>query len=122
MADVKKKLLYVFDSGPYSSSSGSEALEAVLVGANFEQEISLLFINNGIFQIKRNQDTSASQLKPSYKTFKALEDFDITKVYTHDLSLLARGLEADDLMIPASVLSSQAVSILIAEQDRVFTF
>ena len=48
MIDNKKKLLYVFDSGPYSNSSGSETLEAVLVGTNFEQDISLLFINNGL--------------------------------------------------------------------------
>ncbi|MCH2190974.1 MAG: sulfurtransferase complex subunit TusC [Gammaproteobacteria bacterium] len=122
MIDNKKKLLYVFDSGPYSSSSGSETLEAVLVGTNFEQDISLLFINNGLFQIKQNQDTDASLMRPFYKTFNALEDFEISKVYACDLSMSARGIATEDLMIPVAVISSSQVCELLADQDRVFTF
>lgn len=122
MVGNTKKLLYVFDSAPYSSSAGSEALEAVLIGANFEQDISLLFINNGVFQIKRDQSTKGSLMKPFFKTYSALEDFEVTNIYSHDLSLLARGLDARDLMIPASVLTSAEVAQLLNEQDKVFTF
>ena len=117
-----KKLLYVFEHGPYSTSSGSEALEAVLSGANFEQEMSLLFIFNGVYQLKKNQETKESLIKAYTKTFLALDDFGVNNVYVHDLSLLARGLEIRDLMIPAIVLSAEEITDLIAGQHRAFTF
>lgn len=117
-----KKLLYVFEHGPYSTSSGSEALEAVLSGANFEQELSLLFIYNGVFQLKKSQETKESLMNPYTKTFLALDDFGVNNVFVHDLSLLARGLESQDLMIPAKVLSAEEIASLIACQYRVFTF
>lgn len=117
-----RKLLYVFEQGPFSTSSGLETLEAVLSGANFEQDLSLLFIHNGVFQLKKNQETKDSLIKPYTKTFLALEDFGISKIYVHDLSMLARGLQGGDLMLSAQFLSSEQVANLIAGQHRVFTF
>lgn len=116
------KLLYVFTQAPYSNAAGLEALDAVLIGASFEQDVSVLFLENGVFQLLNGQNTQSTGIKQFTKTFKVLADFGVEHCYAHDLSLQARGLEQSQLMIDTQVLSSEQVRSLIAEQHRVFTF
>lgn len=116
----KKSLLYIFSEGPYSHSSGQETLDAVLIGASFEQDISVLFIHDGVYQLHNNQSVSGTELKQYSKTFAALADFDVTKIYVHEPSLNARSLSADDLMINAQALDTTQVSALMSDQFRVF--
>jgi len=116
-----KKLMYVFSTAPYSNSAGQEALDAAMIGAAFEQDISVVFVHDGVFQIKRDQQ--AIGLSKQYtKAFAALEDFGIERIYVDDLSLQARGLIVEDLMIEVESLDADALRMLIRQQDRVFTF
>lgn len=117
-----QKLLYVLTQAPYSNAVGQEALDAALIGASFDQSCSLLFINDGVYQLKSNQSTEGTELKQYTKTFQVLDDFGIENVYVDELSLLARGVTKEELMIEAQSLSSEGVSALLAEQFRVFTF
>ncbi len=127
MNQDSRKLLYVFEQAPYSNSAGQEALDAALIGASFEQHVSLLFIFDGVFQLKSQQsggqkNSEASALKPYTNTFKALADFDIQDLFVHDLSALARGLSPSDLIVEARSIDTEGISALIERQDRVFTF
>jgi tRNA 2-thiouridine synthesizing protein C len=116
------KLLYVFEHGPYSRAAGQEALDAALIGAAFEQSVSVLFIHNGVFQLKSDQSAQNSDIKQYTKAFRALEDFGVEAVYVHDLSLKARGLELENLQVDANVIDSDDIRELMSEQARVFTF
>lgn len=117
-----QKLLYIFSRGPFSNAHGQEGIDAALIGAAFEQQISLLFLHDGVFQIKAGQDVSDSLLKNHSKTFGALADHEIEQVYVHDNSLSARGLDQQQLSIATQVLDTEQMSDLIAEQYRVFVF
>ena len=117
-----KSLLYIVTKSPYSSAVGQEALDAALIGASFDHKVSLLFIHDGVFQLKSNQDTSGTQLKQFTKAYSALEDFGIEQILCHDLAMLARGMRQDHLMRAVTVASTEQVRTMIAESDRVFTF
>lgn len=117
-----QKILYVFSQAPYSTAGGQEAIDAVLIGAAFEQDVSLLFIHDGVFQLKTSQDNSQSQLKQYTRTFAALGDHGVENFYAHDISLRARGLLVEDLMLPVEELDSEGTADLIRGQFRVFTF
>lgn len=117
-----QKLLYIFDASPYSTAKGVEALDALMIGATFEQDISVLFVFNGVFQLKSGQDLVGLKIKQYTRAFNALIDFEVSKVYVHDQSLIARGLTGDSLMIDCDVINSTQVAALVAEQHRVFTF
>jgi len=116
------KVLYVITRGAYSNSNGQEALDAMLVGASFDLEVSVLFIHDGVFQLKRNQDVGLSRFKEFTKAYKALEDFGIENIYIDQLSMSARGLTETELMCDVMQIDSQAIRDLIADNAKVFTF
>ena len=116
-----QKLLYVFTQAPYSNSAGLEALDAVLIGAAFEQQVSVLFIHNGVFQLNQNQSTKDG-VKQFTKTYKALDDFGVENIFVDQLSMNSRGLTLSQLICDTVVLDSEQVKALIADQFRVFTF
>ena len=48
---VVKKFLYVNRKAPYGTIYALESLEVVLIGAAFEQDVSLAFLDDGVYQI-----------------------------------------------------------------------
>ncbi|MGK0375941.1 MAG: tRNA 2-thiouridine synthesizing protein C [Arenicella sp.] len=117
-----EKILYVISRAAYSNASGQEALDAILIGASFDLDVSVLFIHDGVFQLKQGQQSSDKGLKLFTKTYKALADFGVEKIYIHDLSIASRGLTQSDLICTVTPLDSLAVGELIAQQAKVFTF
>jgi tRNA 2-thiouridine synthesizing protein C len=97
MSDAKK-FLYVNRKAPYGTIYALESLEVVLIGAAFDQNVSLAFVDDGVFQIAKGQDTKGLGVKNFSPTFRALGDYGVTKLYVEKESLAARGLTEDDLM------------------------
>jgi tRNA 2-thiouridine synthesizing protein C len=93
-----KKFLYVNRKAPHGSIYALESLEVVLIGAAFEQDVTLAFIDDGVYQLLKNQDTDAIGTKNFAPTFRALGDYDVNKIYVERESLELRGLSKDDLM------------------------
>ncbi len=96
MSDVKK-FLYVNRKQPYGTIYALESLEVVLIGAAFEQDVSLAFVDDGVYQLTKGQDPSGIGMKNFSPTYTALGDYDINKIYVEKESLEARGLTIDDL-------------------------
>ncbi|HEB67144.1 MAG TPA: sulfurtransferase complex subunit TusC [Gammaproteobacteria bacterium] len=97
MSDVKK-FMYINRKAPYGTIYAWEALEVVLIGAAFEQDVSLAFMDDGVFQLVKGQDTTELGIKNFSPTYSALGDYDVNKIYVEKESLEARGLTLDDLM------------------------
>ena len=81
----------------------------------------MVFMDDGVYQLKKNQDTTGIGMKNFSKTFGALEDYDVEKIYVEKESLDARGLTADDLVIPVEVLAAVDLSEIMARQDVVIS-
>ena len=90
--------MYVNRRAPYGTIYALEGLEVALVGAAFDQDVSMAFIGDGVFQLKNGQDTSDSDMKNFSPAYHALGDFDITHLYVEKESLDERGLSLGDLM------------------------
>ena len=97
MSDAKR-FLYVNRKAPYGTIYALESLEVVLIGAAFEQDVSLAFLDDGVFQLAKGQDTNEIGMKNFSPTYKALGDYDVNKIYVERESLEARGLTLDDLL------------------------
>jgi len=69
----------------------------VLIGAAFDQDVSLAFLDDGVFQLTKGQDTKAIGVKNFSPTYRALGDYEVTKLFVEQESLDERGLSAGDL-------------------------
>lgn len=129
---VKKRFMFVNRRAPYGSIYALEILEMVLISAAFEQHATIVFIDDGVFQIKKGQDTEAVGMKnfsPTYRVIEmekqdAEEDEDIDMVWriiVERESLEARGLDVDDLIVGVEVMAAGELSVLMAAQDVVLS-
>lgn len=136
MEDGVKKFLYVNRKAPYGTIFAQEALEVVLIGAAFDQDVSMAFLDDGVYQLTKGQDTKEMGLKNFSPTFRALGDYEVTKLYVEKESLEERGLTLDDLQDiqyededddwaekPSIRLVSRAeLAAVMADQDVVLSF
>ena len=132
----RKKFLYINRRAPYGTIYALESLEVVLIGAAFEQDVSLAFIDDGVYQLMAGQDTAGTGMKNFSKTYRALGDYDVRKFYVERESLAERGLTVDDLMPitfedeedgytekPSILVTDRSeMARLIAEQDVILSF
>lgn len=95
---VKKKFMFVNRKEPYGTIYALEALEVVLISAAFEQDVSLAFLDDGVYELMKGQNTSGIGMKNFSPTYRALGDYDIKKLYVEQESLEERGLKPENLM------------------------
>lgn len=135
-ANGSKKFLYVNRKAPYGTIYALESLEVVLIGAAFEQDVSLAFLDDGVFQIAKGQKTDGIGMKNFSPTYSALGDYDVTKIYVEKESLEERGLTIDDLLDlkyededddwaekdSIKLVSRQELADLMDQQDVILSF
>lgn len=119
---VVKKFMYVNRRAPHGTIYAQESLEVVLIGAAFEQDVSVVFLDDGVYQIHKDQDTSAIGTKNFSKTFRALEMYDVEKLYVEKESMELRGMSEDDFNVDVEVKTSEEIGRLMEEQDVVLSF
>ena len=57
MSDIKK-FMYLNRRAPYGTIYAWESLEVILIGAAFDQEVSLMCMDDGVYQLVKGSDTS----------------------------------------------------------------
>jgi tRNA 2-thiouridine synthesizing protein C len=119
---VTKKFMYVNRRAPYGTVYALEGLEVVLIGAAFEQDVSVAFVDDGVYQLKKGQDTSGSDMKNFSPTYRALEMYDVEKLYVEKESLDARGLTQEDLLVPVEIIGSAELTELMEQQDVILNY
>jgi tRNA 2-thiouridine synthesizing protein C len=133
---VRKKLMFVNRKAPYGTIYALEALEVVLISAAFEQDVSLAFLDDGVYQLMRGQNTAGIGMKNFSPTYRALGDYDVTKLYVEKESLEERGLKSADLMeityededanfaekSSVRIVSRSELTDIMAQQDVLLNF
>ena len=119
---VVKKFLYINRRAPHGTIYAHEALEVVLIGAAFEQDVSMAFLDDGVFQLKKDQNTDQINTKNFSKTFSALEMYDVEKLYVEKESLDERGISSDDLAVDVKIISSDEMKKLITDSEVILNF
>lgn len=96
MSDTKT-FVYMNRKAPYGTVYALESLEVVLIGAAFEQNVQLVFVDDGVYQLTKGQATEGVGMKNFSKTYSALGDYDVNQIFVDEQSLKDRGLTMDDL-------------------------
>ncbi len=116
-----KKFMFVNRKAPYGTIYALESLEVVLISAAFDQDVSLAFLDDGVFQLKKGQQTKGIETKNFSPTYRALDGYDIEKLYVEKESMEARGLTEDDLLVDVTVLSREDMGKLMDEMNVVIS-
>ncbi len=133
---IVKKFMYMNRKSPYGTIYALESLEVVLIAAAFDQDVSLVFADDGVYQLMKGQDTDAIGMKNFSPTYSALGDYDIKKIYIEKESLDERGLTLNDLQElkyededddwaekdSIHLVSRAELAEVIDQQDIVFSF
>jgi len=136
MSEVVKKFLYLNRKAPYGTIYAWESLEVVLIGAAFDQEVSVMFLDDGVYELIKGQNTTAIGMKNFSPTYRTLGDYEVKNIYVDRDSLESRGLSADDLVAVAwedidtgeerenivEVVDTARITELMEETDCIFSF
>jgi len=136
MSEVVKKFLYLNRKAPYGTIYAWESLEVVLIGAAFDQEVSVMFLDDGVYELVKGQNTTAIGMKNFSPTYRTLGDYEVKNIYVDRDSLEARGLTEDDLVAVAwedidtgeerenivEVVDTARITELMEETDCIFSF
>jgi tRNA 2-thiouridine synthesizing protein C len=117
-----KKFMFINRKSPYGTIYALESLEVVLISAAFDQDVSLAFFDDGVYQLVKGQKTQGIGIKNHSPTYRALDGYDIEKLYVEKESMELRGLTTEDLLVPVQQLSRGELSKLIDTQDVVLSF
>lgn len=131
-----KNFMFLNRRAPYGTIYAWESLEVVLISAAFEQNVSLMFADDGVYELTKGQDTAGIGMKNFSPTYRTLGDYEVRHMYVDKASLEARGLTADDLVQVewedweteesvdniVEVIDSDRVAELLDESDVVFSF
>lgn len=119
---IVKKFMFLNRKAPHGTVYALEGLEVVLITAAFDQDVSMVFTDDGVFQLVKGIDTKGIEVKDFSKTYRALDGYDIEKLYVDQKSMDTRGLTEEDLVVDVTVLSVDEMANLMAEQDVVISF
>jgi tRNA 2-thiouridine synthesizing protein C len=118
---VVKRFLYVNRKAPHGTVYALESLEMVLIAAVFEQDVHVVFLDDGVFQLKKNQAPQELGMKDFSKTYRALDGYDIEKIYVEKESMEDRGVSTDDFIIPVKVIDRKSMAELMDSMDVVLS-
>ncbi|WP_298774139.1 sulfurtransferase complex subunit TusC [uncultured Shewanella sp.] len=117
-----KKVTIIFRKGPHDNASGREGLDLALLSASYEQEVSLIFTSDGLFNLLKNQAPEHIGCKDYIATFKALPLYDIDTILVCQESMDTFGLTDDDFFIPTTVCQPDSIQKQLQTADQVWVF
>lgn len=118
-----KKILFVSRQAPYGNSTAREALDALLAASAYDQDLSILFMDDGVFQLLAEQNSTLIQQKNLGASLQALELYGIENTYIHRESLQKRGLDIGDLTLKnLQIMDSDQIKQLMSQQDQILSF
>ncbi len=119
-AAIKKQFTFISRSAPYGSNRPQLCLEMALATAVFEQQVNYLFLDDGVYQLLKEQNAEGIGSKTLGNAIETLDLYGIENVLVDEESLQARNLQADDLLLPVQLVQPADIHKLLQQSDCVF--
>lgn len=120
---MSQQLLFVCRHSPYGGSSAREGLDAILASAAYGQDIGVLFIDDGVFQLLPDQAPANLPQKNLNANLSALPLYEVERIYVHSESLRERGVPFDSLTLEGlQAVNSHEVGVLLSEHEQLLSF
>ncbi|MBS1211919.1 MAG: sulfur relay protein TusC/DsrF [Proteobacteria bacterium] len=89
----------------------------LLTAAAFDQQVTVLFSDDGVFQLMSGQRPRGAGQRPFATFLGALSFYDVDALFVEMESLQERGLKVEQLVLPVQLVARNDVAALLDEQD-----
>jgi len=113
------KFLYLLRRPPYSGSLAAEAIDSILVAGVFDQQVCVLFKDDGVLQLLKNQQGQLLGHRSVNRMLSVLPEYDIDELFVCARSLEVRNLSSDQLALPVQIVNEAEQQMLIAAANVV---
>lgn len=119
---MSKKILIHCSKPAYGNSLSREAIDVALAAAAFDQNISLLFTGDGLFQLLNQQMSEAIHSKNHGKALSALSLYGVEDIFLCSDSMSERNLSNEDLILTGKSCNKGTIAELLNNQDVILNF
>lgn len=116
-----KKFLFVLRKPPHNGVHSQEILDIVMTTAAFEQNVTLLLLDEAVFLLKQWQNPGEFGLKDTAAIFNSLPLLDIKEIYLETESLLEYGLTSALLEQPVVTIGRDKLGVFFKQFDLIVT-
>lgn len=117
-----KKITVLFTRSPHSTPHGREGLDFAMLSASFDQQVSLIFIDEGILNLLKDQQPMLTGNRDYIATFKVLPLYDVEDIFVCQQDLALLQLNQQDLLIDVELINDHAIQQKLADTDEVLVF
>lgn len=126
------KLMITVRKAPHGTIYVHEAVEIMFIMASFDMDLSVVFLDDGVYALKQGQDTKELGIKGFSASLGALADWDVKNVYVEEKALKDRNIdssslisigeddETDEILHP-KVLSTAELKQMMHSQDSIMS-
>ena len=119
---MSDKVAVLMRKAPYGSVYTAEGLRTLMGIGVFEMDISVVFMDDGVFALAKGQNPAKLDMKPLGEAFPMLGEMGVQRFYVHDESLAERGLTVEDLVLPVEVVTGAQIAQILQESGKVLPF
>lgn len=118
-----KKIACIQRRAPHGSVFAAEGLDLALVAAAFEHRVTLVFMDDGVFQLLKNQAPERSfGMRDFCRALRALPQYGCGPALVERESLQARNVDVEDFLTAVTVVGRAKLLEVLAAQDCVIDF
>lgn len=119
---VERKIGIINTTAPHGRANARESLDMSLALSAFNESISLFFIEDGIYQLLKDQNPSQILQKHFSPQLKMLNLYDVENIYVSNQALVDRSLTKSDLLIDVEILNIDELKQKLLIQDQLLSF
>lgn len=118
---MAKSVLLISRQAPWAGIAAAEALDIALAAGAFDLPLSILFMDDGVYQLLAEQQPQLLEQKDLSANLQALPMFGIEQLYVAQHCLAERGVNISQLAIKAAALDDLHIQQLMGQFDHVVT-
>ncbi len=116
------QIAFVHSRGPYDGPFAQDGLDAAMVAAAFDQEVTLVFVDDGVYQLLPGHAPAAIGRRRADEALGHIGALGVQRILVDRASLDLRGVAAELLNLPAKPMEAGEIARFLETQDQVFVF
>ncbi len=116
------QIAFVLSRGPYDGPFAQDGLEAAMVAAAFDQQVALVLVDDGVYQLLPDHAPAAIGRRPADAALRQIETYGVQRVLVDRASLNCRGVAPGLLGLSEEPMDAEEIAQFLETQDQVFVF